>query len=151
MITLLKSLFSLFIFALFSTITIAAELGDKTALSTKTLSTPPVSTAALVDTLLGLLLVLVIIAFLAWLLRKTGQFHSASNSEMHVVASLPLGPRERAVLLQVGGKQILVGVTAQQVQTLHVLEQPLETNNTATNSASFAVKLQQMMQQKGKS
>jgi len=151
MISMLTRIFSFFTLALISSISFAAEQVDKTDLASKTLSSPPVSTSALIETLLGLLLVLAIIAFLAWLLRKTGQFQTSANSEMHIVASLALGPRERAILLQVGKEQILVGVTPQQVQKLHVLEEPINTANKQSNSSSFADKLQQMMQQKGKS
>ncbi|NOQ93331.1 MAG: flagellar biosynthetic protein FliO [Methylophaga sp.] len=151
MMTLLTKVSSFFTLLLLSSFSMAAGLDDKTSLASKTLSSPPVSTGALVETLLGLLLVLAIIAFLVWLLRKTGQFQTSSNSEMHIVANLALGPRERAILLQVGKQQILVGVTSQHVQTLHVLDEPINTDNKQSNSSRFADKLQQMMQQKGKS
>ena len=42
-----------------------------------------------------------------------------------VVASVALGPRERAVVLDVGGQQLLVGVGQGGVRTLHTLEHPL--------------------------
>jgi len=151
MISLLSKAFSFFIFVSLSSLSMAAEQVDKTALSSKTLSSSPVDTGAIVETLLGLLLVLAIIAFLAWLLRKTGQFNASSHRDMQIIASLSLGPRERAVLLQVGQQQILVGVTSQQVQTLHVLEEAINTDNKQSNSSGFADKLQQIMQQKGKS
>ena len=121
-----------------------------TPLSTRTLTTPPVSTGALLETLLGLFIVLGCIAFLAWLLRRTGRFQTTANGEMTIITSLALGPRERAVLLQVGEQQILVGVTAQNVQTLHVLETPVNTKDTQI-SVSFAEKLKQSMQQRAKS
>jgi len=112
----------------------------------KTLSTPPVSTAALFETLLGLFLVLGIIVFLAWLLRRTGRFQMTPNGEMKIISSLALGPRERAVLLQVGNKQIVVGVTAQNISTLHVLEDNIETPHSEPMTSGFAKKLHTMMQ-----
>ncbi len=42
-----------------------------------------------------------------------------------MVADLRLGPKERAVLLQVGGTQLLVGVAPGQINALHVLAEPL--------------------------
>ena len=79
-------------------------------------------------------------------MRRTGQFNSAANGEMKIIAGLSLGTREKAILLQVGTQQILVGVTSQHVQTLHVLENNIETKNKAKIvSSSFADKLQQMM------
>jgi len=121
-------------------------------LAAKTLTTPPVSTSALLETLLGLFAVLACIAFLAWLLRRTGRFQTTANGEMKIITSLALGPRERAVLLQVGEQQILVGVTSQHVQTLHILETPVSTTNIKNNSnTTFAEKFQQVMQQRAKS
>ncbi len=131
-----------------ATATFAAD-SDNNVATFKTLSNSPVSGSALLQTFGGLLLVLAIIAFLAWLLRRTGQFNSAANGEMKIIASLSLGSREKAVLLQVGEQQILVGVTAQQVQTLHVLEHAINTKTNPDSSLpSFADKLQQMMKQR---
>jgi flagellar protein FliO/FliZ len=121
-------------------------------LAAKTLTTPPVTTSALLETLLGLLVVLACIAFLAWLLRRTGRFQTTANGEMKIITSLALGPRERAVLLQVGEQQILVGVTSQNVQTLHILETPVNTTSIKNNSnTTFSEKFQQVMQQRAKS
>lgn len=126
----------------------AAE--QSSSFAAKTLTTPPVSTGALLETILGLFIVLVCIAFLAWLLRRTGRFQSSVNGEMKIITSLALGPRERAVLLQVGEQQILVGVTSQNVQTLHILDTPISTATIKGNS-TFAEKFQQVMQQRAKS
>ena len=119
----------------------------------KTLSGSPINSGALLETIGGLLLVLALIAFLAWLLRRTGQFNSAANGEMKIIAGLSLGSREKAVLLQVGEQQILVGVTPQNVQTLHILEKNIDTQNKGKAVATgFADKLQQIMkQQRGES
>ena len=134
-----------------SVLGLAVEHGNNT-LTAKTLTTPPLTTNALLETLLGLFIVLACIAFLAWLLRRTGRFQTTANGEIKVITSLALGPRERAVLLQVGEQQILVGVTTQQVHTLHVLEKPVNTIKTSTSSdSSFADKLQNILQQRNKS
>ena len=134
-----------------STLLFAAENNEQSA-AARTLTTPPVSTGVLLETLFGLFLVLSTIAFLAWLLRRTGsRFNAAANGQMKIIAGLPLGPRERAVLLQVGDQQILVGVTAQHVQTLHVLEKNIDVNSTHSNGSGFAEKLQSIVQQRGRS
>ncbi|MFW5451105.1 MAG: flagellar biosynthetic protein FliO [Methylophagaceae bacterium] len=130
---------------LISSICFAAETTEKIS-SAKTLTTSPISSGALLETFFGLVLVLITIAFLAWLLRRTNRFQATANGEMKIIAGLPLGTRERALLLQVGEQQILVGVTAQQIQTLLVLEKPIHTDNATTTPSKFAEKLQQMMQ-----
>lgn len=140
----LSTLLSYLVLVFFTHISFAAEIEKTDKL--KTLSASPINSGALLETVGGLLLVLAIIAFLAWLLRRTGQFNSAANGEMKIIAGLSLGTREKAILLQVGTQQILVGVTAQHVQTLHVLENNIETTSKAKIvSSSFADKLQQMM------
>lgn len=151
MITYLFKAIGVIGLCLWSILGMTAEQAN-TTLAAKTLTTPPVTTSALLETLLGLLIVLACIAFLAWLLRRTGRFQTSANGEMKIITSLALGPRERAVLLQVGEQQILVGVTAQQVNTLHVLETPVNTSTITTSSnASFADKLQDIMRQSTKS
>jgi len=108
--------------SVFHSATFAAEVTDKVT-AAKTLTTSPVTSTALLETVLGLGLVLGIIAILAWLIKRTGRFQSTANGEIKMIAGLSLGPRERAVLLEVKGEKILVGVTAHQIQTLHVLGQ----------------------------
>ncbi|MCX4192944.1 flagellar biosynthetic protein FliO [Methylophaga sp. OBS1] len=115
--------------------------------SARTLSQSPLSAMSLLQTVMGLVLVLGCIVLVAWLLKRTTSFHTAANGKMKVIAGLPLGTRERAVLVQVGDEQLLLGVTPQQVNLLYKLDTPLPTGNT--ERADFAGKLRQIMQQRG--
>jgi flagellar protein FliO/FliZ len=74
---------------------------------------------------LALAAVLVAIFALAWLLRRVRAVAGRADA-LAVLAEVRVGPKERAVLLRVGGSQLLVGVAPGQVSTLHVLEQPVE-------------------------
>ena len=121
-------------------VAVAAPDSDKTA-AVKTLTTSPLSSTALFETMLGLGIVLSLIAVLAWLIKRTGRFQATANGEIKIMASLSPGPRERAVLLEVGDEKILVGVTAQQIQTLHIL------GKTADNSPQQSDKYGQFDQQ----
>jgi flagellar protein FliO/FliZ len=71
------------------------------------------------------LLVLVAIFAVAWVARRMRGFNRVGDA-IDVLADIPLGQKERAVLLKVGQKQILVGVAPGRVNTLHVLEEPLD-------------------------
>ncbi len=75
--------------------------------------------------ILSLLMVLVLIVVSAWVLKK---FNLTNNSVagMKVIASLPLGTKEKLVVVQVGDQQLLLGVSQQQVSLIKTLEQPLE-------------------------
>jgi flagellar protein FliO/FliZ len=74
----------------------------------------------------ALIVVLATIFVIAWLLRKMRVVGSRVGGAIDVLAQVQLGQKERAVLLQVGSTQILLGVAPGQVNTLHVLTQPLE-------------------------
>lgn len=103
--------------------TILAEDSEQLISNSKGMATSPVTTDALLQTFLGLGAILAIIIALAWLIRRTGRFQSSPNGEIKIIAGIPLGTRERAVLLEVNGEKVLVGVTTQQIRTLHVLGQ----------------------------
>ena len=75
---------------------------------------------------LALLVVLVAVFAVAWVVRRMRGFGNRVGGAIDVIADIPLGAKERAVLLKVGQKQILVGVAPGRVNTLHVLEEPLD-------------------------
>ena len=99
-------------------------------------ATPAVSAGSLVSVTLALLLVLVAIFALAWLARRMRMLGNRAAGALEVLASMPLGAKERAVLLKVGETQVLLGVAPGQVNTLHVLTQPLELGKPASANVS---------------
>lgn len=70
----------------------------------------------------GLLIVLSIFFLCVWGVRKLSGLTISSAEKMRVVSGLSLGMREKIVLLQVGKKQLVLGVTPGRIETLHVLE-----------------------------
>jgi flagellar protein FliO/FliZ len=75
---------------------------------------------------LALLLVLCAIFVVTWLLKRVRGIGNRVGDAIDVIADIPLGQKERAVLLKVGRTQILVGVAPGQVNTLHVLTEPID-------------------------
>ena len=69
------------------------------------------------------------------------------NPVLKVVASMPLGTRERLMLVSVGDKQILLGVTATQISNLHVFDYPVVVDDKEPGS-DFSQKLMAILQQK---
>ena len=53
---------------------------------------------------------------------QTGKLPVAGKGMVTILGGVSLGPRERAVVLQVGDARLLVGVAPGRVQTLHVIE-----------------------------
>lgn len=87
----------------------------------------------------GLILVIAAILVTGWLYSRTQKMRGASSDLIRIVASQPLGTRERVLLLQVADKQLLVGMTSTQVQTLHVFDEPIAITEAPVNG--FAERL----------
>src|SRR5690606_25653205 len=72
----------------------------------------------------ALLLVLGLILGLAWLLKRLPGSGLRQADGLRVVASVQLGVKERAVVVEVGGRQLLLGVATGGVNLLHELPGP---------------------------
>ena len=86
--------------------------------------------------MLSLALVVMLILLMAWLGKKI--FHGSSSvGALQLLAGVSLGRRERVVLLQVGSKQLVLGVTQHRIDLLHVLEETIVKNDTEGVSPLF--------------
>ncbi|MEX3772057.1 flagellar biosynthetic protein FliO [Pseudomonas sp. MYb118] len=129
------------------------------ALSTGALAAEPVASAAaaapavgsgvagqLTQLVLGLLLVLGLIFFLAWLLRRVQQAGPAGKGQViELIGSRALGPRDRLMLVQVGNEQILLGLSPGTITALHVLKEPVQVPTTEKATPEFAQRLMELM------
>jgi flagellar protein FliO/FliZ len=107
-------------------ISAAAFAADKPFAAPQTPEHPAASTAgSLLQVTLSLALVLAAVFAAAWVVRRLSGFGRFGANAIQVVADAPLGTKERAVLVQVGEQQLLLGVTQSQVNLLHVLPQPI--------------------------
>ncbi len=89
-------------------------------------SAPAGSTAgALGSSLLALLIVIGLILALAWIVRRMPGLGPRGHSALKIVATLPVGMKERVMVIEVGDRQLLIGVTGEQITLLERLEQPL--------------------------
>jgi flagellar protein FliO/FliZ len=77
------------------------------------------ATGGALEVTLALLLVVGLIAGLAWAARRVRRFGGTSE-RIQVLSDRSLGPKERCLLVRVGDTDILVGVAPGSVQTLHV-------------------------------
>ena len=71
--------------------------------------------------LFALLLVLALIPAALWLLKRVGPTQNAQVAGLKVIAQLPLGPRERIIVLEAGDRWLLLGVTAAHIQRIGTL------------------------------
>jgi flagellar protein FliO/FliZ len=78
----------------------------------------------------SLIIVLGLLFGLAWLYKKLAIKLPGSN-HVKIVSSVMLGPRERILVIEVQGKQRVLGVTAHQINMLFELDQPLVNDTEA--------------------
>ncbi len=86
------------------------------------LAESPLSTANLIETASGLAIVLAVMLGLAWLVKRYIQLPGINKGQVQILGGVSLGAREKAVLLSVQGRQLLIGVAPGQVRTLMVLD-----------------------------
>ena len=110
----------------------------------------PLAGTNIVQMIVGLILVLILVFAIAWLLRRVGGVSLTGGGALKVISGMSMGARERVVLLQVGEEQLLLGVSPGRVQTLHVLEKPIEVEQPAMSTSIFAGKLAEVLKSKKK-
>jgi flagellar protein FliO/FliZ len=91
----------------------------------------PVGASGLASVTFALLVVLAAIFAVAWVARRVRGIGNRVGNAIDVLADVPLGPKERAVLLKIGAEQILIGVAPGRVSALHVLREPVEVPKAA--------------------
>lgn len=112
-------------------------------------SPDPFSFESIMQLLLGLGLVLGTILLMAWLLRKVSVL-PGQHRKLKVIAALSLGHRERAVLVQVGEEQLLLGVAQGQVTLLKSFDQPVIPPDQPVAESAFARTLNQYLKKRGR-
>jgi len=97
---------------------------------------------------LALLFIVFLIVAVSWFVRRFGQGVFATNTHIKIIATLPLGTRERLLLVDIAGQQLLLGVTAQQINNLHVFSEPVVDTAHPPAPSEFSQKLMALLQAK---
>jgi flagellar protein FliO/FliZ len=100
--------------------------------------------ASIGQALLGLLAVLAVIGALAWAARRMQLPGQGRGALLRQVGGLAVGARERVVVVELGDTWLVLGVTAQSVNTLHTLprgEMPAANAPADPAQGSFAALL----------
>jgi flagellar protein FliO/FliZ len=92
---------------------------------------------------LGMACVVGLILACAWLARRFGLQRFGGGQLVKVVSSTAVGQRERVVVVEVNGQWLVLGVTPQNINTLHTL--PAQANSAPATAAgaemnAFAIK-----------
>lgn len=106
----------------------------------------PVGVGDFVQVFLGLVIVVVAIIAMAWVIKRTGYVNTKANGQLKVIGGLSLTQRERLLLIQVGKKQLLIGISPGRISTLHELEENIDMGGDQKPSTeNFAHKLQSLL------
>ena len=125
---------------------LSAQVGATPAASVAAPATSGSVAGQLTQLVFGLLLVLGLIFFLAWLLRRVQNAAPNANQVIQVVGSRQVGSRDRLLLVQVGDEQILVGHTPGSLTTLHVMTRPVAAPaSTRPATPEFAQRLMELL------
>lgn len=104
----------------------------------------PDTVGTIVSLGLGLVAVVAVIYGCAWIIRRMNGMTGMNNNAIKVVSVMAIGARERIALIEVGGQQILLGITPSAIRTLHVFDEPVVEAGSA-GSSDFARRLQGMI------
>lgn len=86
--------------------------------------------SGLLQMIMSLLIVLAIIAAIAWGIKRMGGIRGSSNAAVQIIGAGSVGPRERVVLVEVAGQWLVLGIAQGSVNLLATLppqERPPQT------------------------
>lgn len=110
---------------------------------------PVLQGSDLLGMVVSTIVVVAAIVLLGWVYSRSKFMKSGRSDIIDIVAMRALGPKERLLIVDVADQQILIGITASAVQTLHVFETPAVITTggekSRTNSDGFADKLRSLM------
>lgn len=110
---------------LLSPLTVFASVSAAT--NTTQPSITETSSAGMVQWFASSFLVLFLIIGLAWALKKTRLVPNLGREDFKVIYTLPVGVKEKLLVVQTGSEQLLLGVTAQNISFLSKIDPPLTT------------------------
>jgi flagellar protein FliO/FliZ len=95
---------------------------------------PGPSAGSLLQTILALVLVLALLAGLAWAAKRYGPRMAGGSANLRMVGALNIGGRERIMVVEVGDQWIVVGASPGRVNALATMPK----GDTSANPAAGA-------------
>jgi flagellar protein FliO/FliZ len=100
---------------------------------------------SLMQVLAPLFFVIVLIFALAWLVKKMNIGTPAVGQGIQILSSTPVSSQARVCLIRVGGKDILLGVTNQQVNRIHTFDEPATPPEEEESNHEFASQFKRLL------
>jgi len=105
------------------------------------MTSPVISGPDIASLAMSLVVVVAAVVGLGWLYSRMRFSSGGAGDLINVVASRALGPKERLLLVQVDDQQLLVGITATQIRTLHSFDKPVAADVVSSDVPGFADRL----------
>ena len=112
----------------------AASLANEAATPLKS----PVGAAEILSLGTSLVLVVGVILVVGWLYARAQGIRGGNNDAISIVAAQSLGPKERILVVDVAGEQLVLGMTSTQIRTLHVLKGHIQKKESPVSGNTFA-------------
>lgn len=107
------------------------------------------SLGSALQVLFWLAVIVGLILLCAWILRRAGGMSGGRGGVIRILTAISLGSRDRIALVEVGDRQILLGISPGRINTLHVFEEPVLDSSSEPVSggahSEFARRLQSTM------
>jgi flagellar protein FliO/FliZ len=115
-------------------------------------TTETTASTGLLQILSALIFVIFLLLFAAWALKRISPSINNHKVSVKVVGGTSIGHREKIMVIEVANQWIVVGVTANQINTLSTMEKIDMTpeNITTTPTTSFAHWLKKTIDQRRK-
>ncbi|MDH3747783.1 MAG: flagellar biosynthetic protein FliO [Gammaproteobacteria bacterium] len=111
------------------------------------MSAAPIGGSELLSFAASLIVVIGVIVVLGWLYSRSKLFGGGNNDAINVIASRAVGSKERLMVVEVAGTQLLVGMTASNVNTLHVFDTPVVDSSDVAEVSGFAHRLKSALKE----
>ncbi len=79
--------------------------------------------------ILVLIFVVGLIFACAWLIRRMSGGLGVNHKHIQVLSVMPLGTREKLMIIRAASEYLLIGVTPNGIQTLHRFDEPIDLND----------------------
>lgn len=117
-------------------------------------SVAPITPAGSVgQMILGLAVTLALLVGGLWFLKRLQGTRGAAPGALRILGATAVGTREKIVLLGVGGKVLVLGVTPGRINTLHTLDEselpPPAAAPLQPQVGEFASRLKQFLERRG--
>lgn len=111
------------------------------AINAASVSPRPTAGLGLGKMALSLAIVVAIVLVLGWLFKKL-TLRLPGSRHIKIISTMPLGPKERLLVIEIQGKQRVLGVTSQSINLLFELENSLPEEKLASD---FHTQLQSLL------